>query len=1197
VPRKRLGGTRRVRDSWSVAGLACGTCGAENEPGRKFCGECGTALATPCPQCGSPNAPTVKFCGECGTRLDEAAPAAAAAPPRAAPVSERRLVSVLFADLVGFTSLSESRDAEEVREFLTRYFETCRTLITRYGGTVEKFIGDAVMAVWGTPTAREDDAERAVRAAVELTAAVSALGQEAGAPELRARAGVLTGEAAVTIGAEGQGMVAGDLVNTASRIQSAADPGTVLVGESTRRATEAAVAYEDAGLHELKGKSESVQLWRALRITAGLKGALKSSVLEAPFVGRERELRLLKELFHASGENGKAQLVTITGIAGIGKSRLSWEFFKYIDGLADDVWWHRGRCLSYGEGVAYWALAEMVRMRCEIVEDEEPASAREKLRATLEEHLADEEERRWVEPRLAHLLGLEEGAPGDQENLFSAWRILFERLSEESPVVLVFEDMQWADAGLLDFLEYLLEWSRSHPLYVLALARPELTDKRPSWGAGKRNFTSLYLEPLSALMMNELLAGLVPGLPEDLRSAILQRAEGVPLYAVETVRMLIDRGLLVQHGNVYQPAGPIDTLEVPETLHALIAARLDGLSAEERALVQDAAVLGKTFTKQGISSLSGAESEQLEQLLGALLRKEILTVQADPRSPERGQYAFLQDIVKHVAYETLSRHERKARHLAAARHLETASSDEDEIVEVIAAHYVDAYNAAPDDPDAGELRETARKMLVRAGDRAASLAATAEAQHAYERAVELADDPLTQADLYERAGLMAHGGARLEASTHWERAISLFGAAGATHPAARVNARLAEVMWDRGRLEQGVESMDRAYQVLAEEEADADLAALAAQLGRFLFFAGRHEAALQRIETALELAEALALPETFSAALNTKAIILVSHGRRLEGLALLQYALDVALDHDKPSAALRAYYNLADTLSHLDRYEDAETAVRDGLAFAHRVGNRRYEQQFLGQSYSLFCLGQWDDVLEWASQLPQDENWVGARQGYGTAASVYVIVNVHRGRLDEAERITALLKEFLTSGDAQERTSHRCGTAALLLAQGDATGALALADEVIEASAEMGYTQEYVKESLVIALEAALQLHDLDRVEQLLAMIDGLPPGKRAQFLEAVALRFHGRLAELTGDPDAERFFKRAAGLYRELGIPFYLACTELDHARWLTANGRDGEADELLAEAREIFERLGAQPWLERADQAQAAGDTAVAT
>ena len=384
-------------------------------------------------------------------------------------------------------------------------------------------------------------------------------------------------------------------------------------------------------------------------------------------------------------------MVSVVGIAGIGKSRLSWEFEKYADGLAGDLWWHRGRCLSYGEGVAYWALAEMVRMRCDIAEDEDAASAREKLGTAVEEYIPDPEERRWVEPRLAHLLGLEEGAAGDQENLFSAWRILFERLAQQGPVVLVFEDMQWADAGLLDFIEYLLEWSRSHPLFVLALARPELADKRPSWGAGKRSFTSLYLEPLSAQAMDELLSGLVPGLSQDIRARILERAEGVPLYAVETVRMLLDRGLLAREGNVYRPTGPVETLEVPETLHALVAARLDSLTTDERRLVQNASVLGKTFTKAGLTALTGGLDEELEPLLASLLRKEIVSIQADPRSPERGQYAFLQDIVKLVAYETIAKRDRKAKHLAAAQFLmSTSGAEEDEIAEVVAAHYLDA---------------------------------------------------------------------------------------------------------------------------------------------------------------------------------------------------------------------------------------------------------------------------------------------------------------------------------------------------------------------------------------------------------------------------------------------------------------------------------------------------------------------------
>ena len=383
--------------------MRCESCGTENTLGAKFCSECGTTLAPTCPSCSEPITAGAKFCSECGAVL--VSQAQRNEKPTQEPVSERRLVSVLFADLVGFTTASEGRDAEDTRELLTRYFDTSRTIIERYGGTVEKFIGDTVMAVWGTPTATEDDAERAVRAALDLVAAVSALGAEVGAPNLRARAGVLTGEAAVTLGAHDQGMVAGDLVNTASRVQSAAEPGTVVVGESTRRATEAAIAYADAGAHDLKGKAEPVPLWRAMRVTSGRQGALKGTGLEAPFVGRDRDLRKIKDLFHASAEERRAHLVSVTGIAGIGKSRLAWEFYKYFDGLAENVYWHRGRCLSYGDGVTYWALADMVRMRCRITEEEASESALSKLQATLDEHLLDVDERLFVEPRLAQLLG------------------------------------------------------------------------------------------------------------------------------------------------------------------------------------------------------------------------------------------------------------------------------------------------------------------------------------------------------------------------------------------------------------------------------------------------------------------------------------------------------------------------------------------------------------------------------------------------------------------------------------------------------------------------------------------------------------------------------------------------------------------------------------------------------------------------
>jgi class 3 adenylate cyclase/tetratricopeptide (TPR) repeat protein len=1172
--------------------VICPSCQTENIATAKFCVECGTPLAQACPSCSTPYQDGQRFCAECGASL--AAPAAEPSAARAAPepVAERRLVSVLFADLVGFTARSEDQDPEEVRELLSRYFDTCRTLIARYGGTVEKFIGDAVMAVWGAPTTTEDDAERAVRAALELVQAVAALREEAGAAELRARAGVLTGEAAVTVGAEGEGMVAGDLVNTASRIQGVAAPGSVYVGEATRRATERTVVYDDAGEHVLKGKSEPIELWRAVRVVAGARGSMRSSALEAPFVGRDRELRLLKELFHAAAEERKAQLASVTGIAGIGKSRLSWEFEKYIDGLAGDVFWHRGRCLSYGEGVAYWALAEMVRMRCEIAEDEQPASALEKLRATIAEHVPDPEERRWVEPRLAHLLGLEEGAPGDQENLFSAWRILFERLSEEAPTILVFEDMQWADAGLLDFLEYLLEWSRSHPLFVLLLARPELADKRPGWGVGKRSFTSIYLEPLPAQAMNELLAGLVPGLPDDLRGRIFDRAQGVPLYAIETVRMLLDRGLLTQEGNIYRPTGTVGTLEVPETLHALIAARLDGLGAEERRLVQDASVLGKTFTKQGTMALTGLDEGELEPLLAVLVRKEVLSIQADPRSPERGMYSFLQDIVKQVAYETLSRKERRAKHLAAARFLEsTFGADEEEVVEVIAAHYVDAHTAAPDAPDADEIRTRALSLLVRAAERAGSLAASVEAQRSFERALELTDDPLVRASLHERAGAMARAaGSTEEAETHFERAVALFESEGSTHPAARVSARLAEVTWDLGRLEQGVERMNRSFELLSEEEADEDLASLAAQLGRFLFFAGDHDLGARRIETALDIAEALWLPETLSQALNTKAVMLGTRGRWHEAIVLLRYALEVALEHDKPSAALRAYYNLADTLGHRDRYEEAEGAVQEALALARRAGNRYWEWQLLAQVYPLYALGSWDELLARIAELPE-ERWEENRQSFTPVAVFGVMVHVRRGDFDEAKRLVDLFAAMGSSADVQERASYGCGKSRLLLAQDHADEALRVALAALEARAVMGLTPEYMKEMLVTAVEAALELGNLSTAEELLGLAEALPPGQRPQLLQAHLLRFRGRAAALRGEEErVDDLFKGATALFRELFMPFNVAVTELEHGEWLVAAGRQVDAEPLLAEARAIFERLVASPSVARVDRVMGA-------
>ncbi len=1183
--------------------MTCTNCGVENLAGAKFCYECGTPLTRACPSCGSAVLSVAKFCSECGFTLAPHATIATdgqvSRPATTTPASrlggyqasagqiltELRLVSVLFCDLAGFTPLAEARDPEEVRELLTGYFDLARGIVARYGGVIEKFIGDAVMAVWGVPAAQEDDAERAVRAGLELVSAVGSYGSELGHFELAARVGVVTGQAATTETPE-EGFVVGDRVNTAARIQAVAPPGCCYVDEATRRATDAAIAYADAGAHQLKGKAGSAQLYRALRVVSGVRGALKSEGLEAPFVGRDRELRLVKDLFHASAEEKRAHLVSVTGIAGIGKSRLAWEFYKYMDGLSDFFLWHRGRCLSYGEGVAYWALAEMVRGRAGILEGEDGASASAKLHAAVEEHVADPDERRWVEPRLAHLIGLEETPARDREDLFAAWRLFFERMAEVEPVVMSFEDMQWADASMLDFIEYLLDWSRNYPIFVLTLSRPELVDRRPTWGAGRRNFTSIYLEPLSPVAMEQLITGLVPGLPAEVSDQILARAEGVPLYAVETVRMLIDRGLLVREGPSYQPVGTIGALDVPETLHALISARLDGLSPAERSLLQDAAVIGKTFSKESLAELTGASAETLDELLASLVRKEVVSIQSDPRSPERGQYGFLQDLVRAVAYEMLAKRDRKDKHLAVAAYLAAEwGADEHEIIEVVASHYLRAYQLAPDAPDAGEVKAKARELNMRAGERAAALAATEEAERYFDQAVELSDDASSTAAMAERAGQMARLRGHLDrARAHFETALSLFDATGQMHASARVNARLGDLDHLSGHLEGGIERMEQAFEVLSGQDHDEDFATLAAELGRLHFFRGNRELAASRIEVALEVAEKLGLPEQLSQALNTKAMMLFMFNRREEAGVLLQHALQVALDNGRHQAALRGYNNLIYSLEARDRYAEAWALIRPGLELARRAGDRAWEADLLSGEVSLFiALGQWREAVERVAEIERSEDPLSLR---GATVDVLSLVQVHvyRGDLEVANEMLERASPFVEStDDVQSRSAYAHYLSLLLRAQGALGQALAAAEVAVEAGDKLGAGSPIFKLGIVDGIEAALAVGKVTRAEAFLETIEKLAPGEASPFLRAQGFRLRARLPAEDDHSTTDERLSAASAIFRDLGTPFWLAVTLLEHGESLATHEQTEEAAPLLAEAREIFERLEARPFLER--------------
>ena len=1165
-----------------VSPMNCPACGGENRDGRKFCAICGASLGWSCAACGAPNEPGERFCGQCGAAAADA-PAERGVAPADERGSERRIVSVLFVDLVGFTPLSERLDAEDVREILGRYFDNCRRIVDRYGGVIEKFIGDAVMAVWGSPVAHEDDAERAVRAAIELVAAVTALGVDVGEEGLRARAGVLTGEAAVTSGSTSEGMVVGDLVNTASRLQSIAEPGAVVVGDSTRRATESSISYEDNGARELKGKAEPMQTWRALQVTAGRRGAMKSAGLEAPFVGRDREFRLLKDLFHATSEEERPHLVSVVGTAGIGKSRLSWEFEKYIDGLVQNVLWHRGRCLSYGEGVTYWALAEMVKSRAGITEEDDTSSAATKLHAAVVLYVQELDEQRWIEQRLAQLLGLEDRISTDREDLFAGWRLFFERLAETSPVAMVFEDLQWADAAMLDFIGYLLDWSKDHAMFVLTLARPEFIERRPGWGSGQRGFTSLFLEPLRDGAMDELLHGLVPGLPEDLRAQIRARAEGVPLYAVETVRMLLDRGSLTRVGDSYQPAGPITALDVPETLHALIAARLDALDPAQRKLLQTASVLGKAFTSAGVVALSGLSGEEVAETLGALTRKEFLEVQQDPRSPERGQYEFMQAMMKTIAYETLAKKDRKTLHLAAARYLEEAWGEENEIVEVLAAHYLDAHALFPDAPDAEEIKERAKDCLERAGQRAASLFAGEEAQRYLERAAELSHDELERAGLLERAGMMARQIAHHpEAMALLERAHAIFIGQGATHQAARVSARIGELEWLDDKIEESLERLERAYDVIRDDEPDEDLASLAHTLGRIKYFAGDLDGAAPAVDAGLQIAERLESFEVLSHALNTKGLIVEARGGYQEALALQRHALALALERELPLAALRAYFNLAYQTFQNGRFSEADEIDRGGLALARRIGHREWEWNFIAHLvFGRYIAGDWDGVEELPRDFPTPDEAAAARFAWSAIRGPLAYVRIARGDLEGAWYPLHFFEGAERSTDFQERTTFAAALAHLRLAEGRFEEALALGELAFEIRTMAHKTTVDNIQGFYAMVEAALTLGRLEKAEELVDTALALPPVTRGKILDAHAKSFAARIAALRGRPE-EAGFLAAEATFREVG-PFWLARTLLDHGEMLVKTGRPDDAEPLLSEAREIFERLEAKPFLDR--------------
>ena len=1159
----------------------CPVCGAGNPAGQKFCGECGSRLASGCPACGAPIPPGQKFCGECGTPVASAATRVGAAgearPPITPTASERRLVSVLFADLVGFTPFAEERDAELVRETLSRYFEIATDVIGRYGGTVEKFIGDAVMAAWGTPVTHEDDAERAVRAGLELVEAVGTLG-----PGIRARAGVMTGEAAVTIGAVNQGRVAGDLVNTAARLQGVAPEGTVLVGELTRAAAARAIAFEAAGPQVLKGKTAPVPAWRAIRVVADRGGTGRGDALEAPFAGRTDEIRLLKEQFHAAGRERRARLVSLVGQAGIGKSRLAWELEKYLDGVVEVVRWHRGRSPAYGEGVTFWALGEMVRRRAGLAEGDDPSRTRAAIGAMLAEHVPDLEERRWIEPRLLALLGVDDAPTGGREELFAAWRTFFERLAASGTVALVFEDIHWADDGLLDFIEHLLDWSHHQPIFVVTLARPELLERRPGWGTDRRGAMALRLDPLPEPAMRELLAGMAPGLPEPVTIRILERADGIPLYAVETVRMLAADGRLAAGPDgTLAPTGDLGDLDVPATLQALVAARLDALPAAERTLIQVAAVMGQSFTEQALAAVSDEPLASLAPRLAVLRRRELLAIETDPRAPTRGQHAFVQAIVREVAYSTLSRRDRRARHLAAARYFE--SLGDEELAGVLATHHLAAWRAAPEGPEGEAAAAQARVSRRAAADRAEALGARGQAADWLGAALEVTTDPAERAALLQRRGWTAVVSGRLEdGDATLAAAVDAWRATGDRVATLHAVAQLAAGRLSAGQITQAQATIDTgredAEALDGDPAAAIGLASYWEVSGRAAFRAARYADAVWMCDRSLRLSDGLGLDEVLAMGLITKGTALTYAGHHREGIALLNGAYLDARAHGQHMAQLRAGVNLSATMGEVDP-RAAIALMREDMVTARRLGLGAFAPYHASNISPAFRTGEWDWLLGALADLRER---VADDLGRRWIDDIGLTVEGLRG-VDIGDAPERGIRDSEAEGDPQQLGNSLAWAMDHAFALGDDEVAIAYGRRLLD-------TAEFVtRGARAGAARVALHVGDVATAERAAASLEPTLGGATDADLAVIRA---GIAAARGRTGEALAGYRTALAAYRELGLAFDIALTGFDMAALL--GDAEPAAVAAAAEAREILVGLGAVPLVARLDRVHATTDAA---
>ncbi len=1139
----------------------------------------------------NPRLPSVLVCAACGEENPDRARYCLACAAVLEPDStgeERKVVSVLFVDLAGFTARSDEADPEDVRALLRPYHARLKQEIERFGGTVEKFIGDAVVAVFGAPVAHEDDAERAVRAALRITEAIEELNEEHPHFDLMIRAAVNTGPAVVALGARperGEGIATGDVVNTASRMQQAAPVGGVVVGPATFKTTSRIFDYEELDPIRAKGKAEPIPIWRARgarsRFGVDLEGAASA------FIGRDEDLALLRQSFTRMLRESSVQLVTIIGEPGVGKSRLIAEFFSYVDSLPDLVFWRQGRCLPYGDGITFWALGEIVKAQTGILESDGPDEAAAKLKESVDGVVEDAGEREWIAARLAPLVGVgaDPGAVAERDESFAAWRAYLESVAATRPLVLVVEDLHWADGAMFEFLAHVVDWSTDLPILLLCSARPELSERAPGWGGGTRNSTTISLSPLSAEDSARLISVLLDQavLPAETQTLLLERAGGNPLYAEEFVRMLVDRGLIGRRGHSWV-VDPESMIPVPESVQALIAARLDSLPQDQKALLHDASVVGKVFWSGALSAVGGVDDAAVREGLHELARRELVRPARRSSVENQAEYSFWHLFIRDVAYEQIPRAARADRHRGVAEWIEEIAGDRvGDQAEVLAHHYGQALElarAAGNDQMVELLEARTVRFLVMAGDRARPLDAPRARRHLAAALLLLPAGHPERAGVLVKDAMFAYDtGNYDESEEEFLEAIADLRGRREILAAGEAMVELANTLWPRGDTARAWPILREGVEMLEGETTGRELALGYHRMAGAHMMAGLNEEGMPWAEKALALARELGNEEYVARILQFRGIFRCELGD-LRGMDDLREGLRRCKELGLGQETVAGSNNLGDWVWFEQGPAAGLEVYRDGIEFGERRGLAGPVAWAKAQTlWTLFDLGRWDELLRVGDEAVEDDRTGGGGQVTVMARTYQARVLVERGRVDQA---AALTPEFFPRareiGDPQVMSPALAVAALVDLRDGRPDAAVSLVEEFDRSTERYSSYRSHLLPDLLRISVATGRLDLAERVAEQAS-------GAAARFRHA-AITARAILAEAGGRiEEAVSTYLEASDRWTEYGFVLERGHALLGAGRCQLELGRTDPATERLREARVVFAELGAEPSLAEID------------